>query len=164
MNIIILYNIIMTLFDQYNFKDYIFESDKNFFKNENIIIKKDNYFKDIQFIFPSYKNNTFHAMMAINNDKNIIANSNSFITDKGFLGNKGYDIATSIYTRLNICYDYLHNNTKVDIIIEEECFFLINCFNAVNFGHDLSIILDRLDYYITKKLDIPIVLPSYLMR
>jgi len=158
----------MTIFDNYNFVDYKRQSNNDFIKMLHNKIKKTDYFQDVRFLFPSYKDNTFHAMLAIiSSNDDIISNSNSYITDPNSIDDDNYDKVHTVYTRMNICYNYLINNKDNDITIEEECFFLINPFNAVNFGHDMSILLDRLHYYFTNKLDtlkIPVVLPSYLKK
>ena len=43
------------------------------------------------------------------------------------------------------------------IIIEEPMFMLVNAFSAVNFGHDLSILLDRINIYKNTVIDIPVI-------
>lgn len=105
--------------------------------------------------------NKFHSLLAIDSNKEIILDSNSFFTDRNFVentykGRKEYDEIHGIYTRLDMTYRYLICETP-SLIIEEPMFMLLNPFSAVNFGHDLSILLDRIKLYKAMKLNIPVV-------
>lgn len=156
------------IFNKYNFNDYNLYSKNNIFRCKDKYKANDsNLYNDVLCIFPSYKNNTFHSILAINMDDTIVTYSNSFLHDSLFDNPKcdinKYDQETSIVTRLNITYDYLlKNKSNISICIDETCYLLANPFNASNFGHDLSIILDRINSYINLNLDIPVILPQFV--
>jgi hypothetical protein len=105
--------------------------------------------------------NKFHSLLAIDSKKDIILHSNSFLTDYNFINNtfkgrKQYDEQHTIFTRLEMTYAHLLCEIP-SVVIEEPMFMLLNTFSAVNFGHDLSILLDRIKLYKSMKLDIPVI-------
>ena len=105
--------------------------------------------------------NKFHSLLAIDSNKEIILNSNSFFTDYNFINNnyagrKGYDEVHTIFTRLEMTYKFLLREPP-SVVIEEPMFMLLNAFSAVNFGHDLSILLDRIKLYKRMMRDMPVI-------
>lgn len=105
--------------------------------------------------------NKFHSLLAIDSKKEIILNSNSFFTDPNFVentytGRKEYDNNHTIFTRLAMTYAHLQGEAP-SVIIEEPMFMLLNPFSAVNFGHDLSILLDRIKLYKRMMTDMPVI-------
>jgi hypothetical protein len=105
--------------------------------------------------------NLFHAILAVDTTKRVIPTSNSFLTDNNFVRNSKhgvieYDSNHSIMSRIEKTYRYLQLATPA-VVIEQPVFMLVNAFSATNFGHDLSILFDRIAYYRSLRLNIPVV-------
>jgi len=146
----------------------LFTEDNSTLKENDFILKNINnnrpihYGESLIYIEPIV--NRFHAILALDKDKKIIRNSNSFLTDpfmiKLYTSNpeeiKFYDLNQTIYTRLQKTYDYLLT-AEPEIVVEEQMFLLLNSFSSVNFGHDLSILFDRINTYRSLNLNIPVV-------
>jgi hypothetical protein len=111
--------------------------------------------------------NKFHSILAIDDNNTIINNSNSFLSDSNFVlndlsGLNAYDIEHSILRRIYLTYKYL-SETAEDIVIENEMFLLCNPFSAINIGHDLSILFERINIYREQKLEIPVVVSEFML-
>lgn len=107
--------------------------------------------------------NKFIPILAINQTNEIIANSNSFLTDDNFIINSidniiEYNNRFNILSQLNNSYNILLENNIKKVNITENVFLLFNTFSARNSGHDLSILFNRINYYLSNKLDIPVII------
>jgi hypothetical protein len=118
------------------------------------------YVGEATLICPFAGPNTFHAMLGIRPNGDVLHNSNSFLTDSNFINNrKGlmeYDKHFTIFRRLAYTHTYLKTNPAEEVI-EEEMFLLLNPFGASNIGHDLSILFDRINTYKMRGLTMPVV-------
>ena len=151
------------LFDRFKTIKYSFDSKYSPNTNSDYKSNTNNstIFNSVKFYFPSYIQNSFHSILALSESNEVISHSNSFIHDTGIPHNDAYDTVhgTYVYHRLNITKEYLLNAIP-DEYVDGNYYFLVNPFNLTNFGHDLSITLDRIDYYIKNNFDIPLVLPE----
>ncbi len=100
---------------------------------------------------PCYYENKWHSILGITtNDNRIITNSNTFYWENAHELDKKWKIHndhTRIYDRLVYTYHHIKNtNVKNRTLIEPECFLMANPFTGINSGHELSIILDAVDY------------------
>lgn len=100
---------------------------------------------------PCYYENKWHAILGVtSNDNRIITNSNTFYWENAHELDKKWQIHndhTRIYDRLVYTYHHIKNtNIKHRTLIEQECFLMANPFTGINSGHELSIILDAVDY------------------
>jgi hypothetical protein len=132
--------------------DISFENNK---LNNNFI------FNNVRFLLPSYiEHITFHSMLAITENCQMISNSNSFIGD---VATHNYDYNRNsgnyILSRINRTYEYLLNTPENDVIIDEPVYFLLDPFTETNIGHNLSIIFERIRLYNLYNLNISVVLP-----
>ena len=109
--------------------------------------------------------NSFHSILAIDDNNAIINNSNSFLSDTNLIGSrrymKEYDLEHSIFLRIYITHKYL-SETPEDTFVENEMFLLCNPFSSTNIGHDLSILFHRINIYREQKLTIPVVLSEFM--
>jgi hypothetical protein len=111
----------------------------------------DNIYYCIGISSPSYYENKWHSILATTtNDQRVIANSNTFywenwqnLKDKWTIQNDD----NKIYDRIVYTYHHIKNTPlKNRKHIETECFLMANPYTGVNSGHELSIILDCVDY------------------
>ena len=109
---------------------------------------------DSKVFCPSYINNKFNGILAINKDSKIIIPSNTFMEKHH---GAGYNKVHQIYNLINFSYDVL---TTIDHhhIINEKCMLFANGFSGANFGHDMSVVLDLLKYYKAKNLKCKILI------
>lgn len=114
-----------------------------------------------------HRENSFHSILAVDKDsEKYVTNSNSYIEDHMY-NNKSYDDTYKIYTRLNVTYDLLMKKkiSDTDIInILDECILFANPFSGVNSGHDLSIVLNAIQYYITKSLTCKVIVHTESLK
>jgi hypothetical protein len=137
---------------------YIIDGENDIIKNKDKFPSINNTvtrYTDVLLSFPYYGPNTFHSNLAIDyNTKKYIINSTSFIEDPMY-GTKSFDMTYKVYSRINLNYHALTTKSKNDpdvINITEECMLFANSFSGSNSGHDLSIIINALNYYIKNKL------------
>ena len=120
------------------------------------IIRKETRYKNVKFMFPYNEPNTFHAELGIyGSDGIVIAHTNSYIDDT-IVNYTEYEKQHRIYARINHTYDLLCN-TSPEECIEEPVVSFMSPFDSVNFGHNLSIVLDFIHNYKELGLNIPIV-------
>lgn len=143
-------------------KVYDMYGDSCVIKNNQINFNRPNdcLYCDIKFIFPLLQDNTFHSMIGIDNNKLIISDTNSYLEDIASTKNSNYNNRFTVYSRINITYNYLINNNVEGNIEDEICYFMTP-FDSVNLGHNLSIIFDFIYKYKKMNLDCPIVLSEY---
>ncbi len=100
---------------------------------------------------PSYYENKWHSILAITtNDNRVITNSNTFYWENwDTLGTKWtiQNDHNKIYDRIVFTYHHIKNTPiKNRVYIDTECFLMANPYTCVNSGHELSIILDAVNY------------------
>lgn len=126
---------------------------KLFFNNSN------NIYFNIRVCALEYKRDCWHSIVAVDESNRIIKSSNHFFQDyyeSAFQENK-----YKIYSRLDSTYQHiLKTSHEEHICINQECFLMANSFSGVNSGHDLSILLDSIDYMIKHKIKTAILLSA----
>jgi hypothetical protein len=144
------------LFNNIDLDNYAISFENNKLNNNFI-------FNNVRFILPSYiEHITFHSMLAITENQQIISNSNSFIGDLPTHNNE-YNRnkqGNYILSRINRTYEYLLNTPENDVIIDEAVYFLLDPFTETNIGHNLSILFERIRLYNLYNLNIAVVLPT----
>jgi mRNA-degrading endonuclease HigB of HigAB toxin-antitoxin module len=100
---------------------------------------------------PSYYENKWHSILAITtNDQRVITNSNTFYWENWQTLGEKWTIQNDhnkIYDRIVYTYHHIKNTPlKNRTYIDTECFLMANPYTGVNSGHELSIILDCVDY------------------
>jgi hypothetical protein len=161
-------------FTNYNLKEYKLESDKDIFKESDLKdCKSKLIYNNVKLLCPSYEKNTFRAILALDEELEPIYNSNSYFSDyhkykntvvtDSITGihydyNRLYDVELPTYCRINIIYEYMKQNLQEHEHFKEECVLFANPFSGVNYGHDLSIILNLINYYISNNLNCKIIL------
>lgn len=140
---------------------YIIYGDNDIIKNTNTYyptLETKNEYHNILLTTPFFKPNTFHSILAIEyNTKKYIPNSNSYIRDATY--NIHYELKHQIYNRINMTYALLSTrNINECVMMDDECLLLANPFSGVNSGHDLSVILNALQYYLTNNMQCKVVI------
>lgn len=97
----------------------------------------------------------------INNEINIISNSNNFIHGHawGVKYNSTYKIFDNIVRNYKEIIDC--NKIKYDLDPEKTYFYMLGAFCFSNSGHDLSILIDYVNYIITNKITDIIIFKNY---
>lgn len=142
---------IINIFENKIFNEYSLMSSKNIL-NYNLIENADDCYNDVKFIIPYY--NGFCSQLATTNNS-IIKFSNSYLVDYA-TQNIEYDNVTSIFTRLNMTYEYLMKNDAVYKI--KYAVLFSTPFSNFNIGHDMSIILNYIHMYRERKLTCDIII------
>ncbi len=121
------------------------------------IVKSGN-FSNINYYCPIIKPKTFQQMIAIQAEtKEIIAASNSFLTDEIFIGplhkgNEEYEKTYGIFGGLLHSFQLVQEK-PIQEIIKERIIMVSNSFTGTNSGHDLGTLLATLLYIRENKLD-----------
>jgi len=106
-------------------------------------------------VFPAFKPNSFHALLAVTENGEVIRDSNSYIDDC-IRYQVHYEIENKIYARINVSYDMLTRYPSVTTVDQEVC-YAMTPFDSVNFGHNLSILFDLVHKYRVHNLSCPLV-------
>lgn len=114
-------------------------------------VSPNNVYDEIALTCPSYYDNKWHSILALtSNDNRVIVNSNTFYWERWQEMAKMYVAQNShcrIYDRLIYTYHHIKNSqVSARKYINEECFLMANPFTCANSGHELSIILDAVNY------------------
>jgi hypothetical protein len=116
--------------------------------------------------FPDTPTNIFLPILAVDSYNNTIRNSNSYLNDinySNFNNICNYDQIYKIFSSLQIIKDNIQSLEVIDTV-EEPMFLLCNPFSGRNSGHDLSILFDKIHWYKTHNLNIPIVLGETMFQ
>ena len=119
-------------------------------------------------MLPYTGQNLFHSILGVDKENRVIHNSNSFLVDpngefSNLPGLNSYDSRHTIFTRLNDTYYKLKDDSPSERV-KEPMFLLANPFSATNFGHDLSILFDRISYYRSQRLTRSVVVSETIPR
>lgn len=123
----------------------------------------------VKFIFPVQRENVFHSLLGyIEENYKIVSESNAYIMDKNYnYQNKiSYDNNCSdVFSRMNYTYHKIKEmNYECKNIVRETVASFMTPFDCVNFGHNLSMILNFIHLYQVMELDCKIVLSEYSKR
>lgn len=118
---------------------------------QNNISNMSNLNNDVLIRYHEYKINDFNSfspVIAVDNDKNMISDSNSYLLNEEIkkYKNSSYETQYEIYKNININYNNILNCDK-KTNINDRCLYLCNAFNHNNIGHALSIIFNVLNRY-----------------
>lgn len=122
----------------------------------NHFVSEDSLYHNIKFIFPKHTQNSFHALLGITEKGQIVQSTNSYITDSNAM-TLAYNKKHSVYSRINFTYETLVSR-PVEYSIEEPVCSFMSAFDSVNFGHNLSVIIDFIHQYRKHNLTCPILL------
>ncbi len=123
--------------------------------------------------YPDVEITKFIPILGIDSNNTIIENSNSFLVDGNFVRNtlKGineYDAIHGIFKGLEavnkVLNEYNSINTDSYHIVNEHMFLLFNPFSGRNAGHDLSILFDRIHWYKSNNLKMPVVVGETMLE
>lgn len=141
----------------YLFGDKCVLNKPHLFSDENHL-----FYENVKFMFPIYKENTFHSLLALDSNNKIIKDSNSYINDIG-VQSWDYEKHHTVFSRINLTYDYILNN-KEEITKEEPICLFTTPFDSINFGHNLSIVFDFIYNYKNLNINVPIVISKYSLK
>lgn len=128
----------------------------NIVKNSYYMIDGQYHYRDAEYYCQNIKHGFSPQLMKC--DNKILRYSNSYIDDTCYYSVR-YRSMYDIYERLFECaYKLLGNEYKHTNFIQDSSILFANAFSNKNFGHDLSLALHNLDYYIKNELDCCIVL------
>ncbi len=125
--------------------------------NKPMLMKSGN-FHDVIYYCPPIKPKTFQQMIAVQTEtKEIIAASNSFLTDEIFVGpvhkaNEEYEKTYGIYGGLMQSFQLVQEK-PIQENIKERTIMVSNSFTGTNSGHDLGTLLATLLYIKENQLD-----------
>ena len=106
-----------------------------------------------------YKNDCWHSILAVDERNNVAYCSNHFFDN--YYKVPFQEQKYKIYSRLDDTYDHiLQSDTDEHVHIDDECFLMANSFSGVNSGHDLSILLDSVNYIIEHKIKTAVLLSA----
>lgn len=126
---------------------------KLFFNNSN------NIYSNVRVCALEYKRDCWHSIVAVDESNRVIKSSNHFL--EFYYGSAFQEKSHKIYSRLDSTYQHiLKTSNEERICINQECFLMANSFSGVNSGHDLSILLDSIDYMIKHKIKTAILLSA----
>lgn len=137
------------------------------FKNTHFIMKlkhllfsnSNNTYSNIRVSAVEYQKDCWHSILAVDKSNRVVRTSNHFF--ESYHKSKFQETKYKIYSRLDNTYTHICNtNAKHYLHIDEECFLMANSFSSVNSGHDLSILLDSVDYIIKHKIKTAILLSA----
>lgn len=120
------------------------------------------HYTNMRFVFPIFKPNSFHAILAVTDKGEVIRDSNSYLDDP-IRGLAHYEAEHTIYERINRAYDMLANGSPCKTIDQEVC-YAMSPFESVNFGHSVSNLFNILHEYRSRGLTCPIVLSEESKR
>lgn len=131
---------------------YKYEKHKRVLQDSKLAyVSPDHQYTNVLLSCPVYHQNKWQGILALqtfpqSSPYKIIINSNSFYWDnKGWQHQNGFH---QIYDRMIYNYHHMCNfNREKYCHIHEECLLLGNTFTGVNSGHDLSVIMDTVNYY-----------------
>lgn len=108
----------------------------------------DNCYKDVLVCCPLWHRNQWHSILAVTRDdpNRVVTNSNSFYWEDR-KGLKYQNTHHRIHDRMIFNYHRMRNcSADKHILVNEESFLFANAFSGVNSGHELSAILDVIQY------------------
>lgn len=117
--------------------------------------------------YPEVAVTSFLPVLAVDKKNNIIENSNSFLTDPGFVYSDisnifEYDSRIKIFSSLQAILNKIQD-LPVSEAIDEPMFLLLNPFGGRNVGHDLSILFHKIHTYRTKNLTMPVIVGESML-
>jgi hypothetical protein len=131
----------------------------NVLNNPNILLKNDNnVYNNVLLHTGNNKNREWNNLIAINDNKEIIKNSNIYITfntiyPKDFwkYQNDEYKIFDNLENNYNILIN--NNNNINNTLYDDKLYFMMmDPFTLKNSGHNLSTLLDQAKYIITNNI------------
>lgn len=111
--------------------------------SKKMIKNGDNVYSDIRVCSLKSDKDKWHSIIAVNRIGQVIKSSNHFL--ENYHKSKWQESNHKIYSRIDSTYEHVINS-NINTTISEESFLMANSFSGVNSGHDLSILLDSVNY------------------